>query len=165
MTDNPLEPPTAQATQVVVAVLLDNFAEASRAEEEADMLSAADEGNSSLSAFGIVGSKTVKKFMQSGSPLDPLLAEIMQIDNADQLRAQIDTLFEVWGAGVRVWGESQCEPNPALHLNPEPCISHQVLDADGSGCLSFDEVQLGFQSLDLRPRIQANKRINPNPRP
>ena len=30
----------------------------------------------------------------------------------------------------------------------------QLLDADESGSISFDEMQLGLQAFELRPRIQ-----------
>lgn len=101
-------------TSVVIAVLLDNFTEASHAEDEADMLRRQREECQDMMAPAV------------GSVLDPLLAELAQAETLPYLQQQIDTLF-------------------------------RVLDVDESGVISFDEMQLGLQALDVRPRIQLSR--------
>ena len=108
-------------TSIVIAVLLENFSEASRAEEELEMW----EAEQRQAAEGIGFGSNTRKFGGIGSPLDPLLAELVHIDTLHQLNLQLSTLF-------------------------------QLLDVDESGELSFDEMQLGLQAFELRPRIQMS---------
>ena len=99
-------------TSVVVAVLLENFSDASQNEHEIESELEQSEG--------------LKEAHKTGSfPLDALMAELVQVDTYNDLVMQVDMLFN-------------------------------LLDVDASGELSFAEMQLGLQALDVRPRIQIS---------
>jgi len=99
-------------TSVVVAVLLENFTEASQNEHEIEIEIEESEG--------------LKEHHKLGAfPLDALMAELVQVDTHNELVMQVDELFA-------------------------------LMDVDGSGELSFHEIQLGLQALDVRPRIHVS---------
>lgn len=108
-------------TSIIVAVLLENFAEASRAEDEADLLEAQNRTN--VLALGMSAQKNSTGF----SPLDPLLSELVQVETLDQLNAQLTTLFEVLdvdASGELSFDEIQLGLQ-AFHLRPRIQITHE----------------------------------------
>jgi hypothetical protein len=99
-------------TSVIVAVLLENFTEASQSEHQMKDEEEQSEGLKSHLKDNVFA-------------LDPLLSVLVQVDTIDELNMHVDSIFE-------------------------------VLDVEGSGEISFEDMQLGLQTMDFSPRIQID---------